>query len=71
MLWKIKSVYIESLYGNICTVYLDNSINSIKVKNLIDGKNVEISELKPNDIGNKLYFSFNTDMDCEYEILAE
>ena len=66
--WKIESVYIESLYGNKCMLYLDSSIKSVEVKNMADDKAVDMSELKINDIGNKVYFSFNTEKNCEYEI---
>ena len=65
--WKIESIYIESLFGNKCTLYLESSIKSIEVKNMADGRVVNISELKINDIGNKVYFSFDTDRDCEYK----
>ncbi len=68
--WKIESIYIESLNGNRCTVFLDSTIKKISVKRTTDGKAVTISELKVNDISNKVFFNFETDINCEYEILA-
>jgi alpha-L-fucosidase 2 len=69
--WKIESIYIKSLYGNKCTLYLDNNINIINVKNMINGKLVSVSDLKINNIENKVYFSFDTDKDCEYSIILK
>ena len=66
--WKIESIYIESLYGNPCTLYLDICIKGVEVTNITDRKNVEISEVKRNDIGNKVHFTYITKKNTEYSI---
>ena len=68
---RIESLFIESLYGNRCTVYLDGRIRNVTVCEAGSGSGVKSSGPENNEIGNKIRFSFETRPACEYEIVVE
>jgi len=66
--WRLESVFVESLEGRICTLYLDSDVRRVEVQDIADGETRSIPELAANDIGNRMRFSFDTEPGCEYEI---
>lgn len=69
--WKISSLFVESLYGNKATIYLDKDVKNVSVKNLSGGGKIKISKIDNNELDNKIRFSFDTKAGCEYEIKVE
>ena len=65
---KIKSLFIKSLFGNECRLYLDNEIAEISIKDVTKQTEIKVNKIGPNEIKNKVKYVFETAENHEYEI---
>ncbi|MBT6144704.1 MAG: hypothetical protein HOH74_04700, partial [Gemmatimonadetes bacterium] len=65
---RVESLFIKSLSGNRCQVFLDNSVAGVAVTELENQREVMITDPEENSLGNKISFQFDTCAGQQYSV---